>query len=134
MASSCKATTAAHAVVRLFDGADRWRPLPPLEGHTLSITRVQFSADGQYLLTASRDRSWRLFRRDADGTFVPLAGERAHARIVWDCAWSPRPSSHLFATASRDKTVRLWRIDERLQERPYAAVASIVLDLSLIHI
>ena len=128
VASSCKATTAAHAVVRLFDGADRWRPLPPLEGHTLSITRVQFSADGQYLLTASRDRSWRLFRRDADGTFVPLAGERAHARIVWDCAWSPRPSSHLFATASRDKTVRLWRIDERLQERPYAAVASIVLD------
>ena len=124
-ASTCKATTPAHAVVRLFDGAAHWRPLePPLEGHTLSITRVVISPDAAYLLTASRDRSWRLYQREADGTYGPLAGERAHARIVWDCAWSMRADERVFATASRDKTVKLWRLTTA-GERPYEALATL---------
>lgn len=124
IASTCKATSPAHAVVRLFDGAQRYKPLPDvLEGHALSVTRVRFSPDGQFLLTASRDRSWRLFRRDGPA-FVPFAGERAHARIVWDCAWSP--SEPLFATASRDKTVKVWRLLPA--DAPYALLATLKLD------
>lgn len=32
---------------------------------------------------------------------------KCHARVIWDCAW--HSSSLLFATASRDKTVKIWQ-------------------------
>lgn len=116
IASTCKASTPAHAVVRLFDAQHRFEPAKDaLEGHTLSITRVVFSPCGTYLLTVSRDRSWRMFRRTPRG-YVAWIGERAHARIVWDGAWAP--SSQLFATASRDKSVKIWKLVDDAQ-RPY---------------
>lgn len=125
IASTCKATTPAHAVVRLFDGRERYKPLAEvLEGHTLSVTRVRFSPSDEYLLTSSRDRSWRLFRR-AGSRYEPYAGERAHARIVWDCAWSV--DGRTFATASRDKTVKVWQLDAASAKR-YAPLATIELE------
>lgn len=124
IASTCKATTPAHAVVRLFDGRERYKPLASvLEGHTLSVTRVRFAPDGRFVLTASRDRSWRLFER-AGASYVPYAGERAHARIVWDAAWAR--DARTFATASRDKTVKVWRVLD--DERRYALCATLALD------
>lgn len=125
VASTCKATDASHAVVRLFDAAERFRPmLPPLAGHTLSVTRTSFSPDGRFLLSVSRDRSWRVFRR-VDGTYVPWIGERAHARIVWDGAWSPGYGTPTFATASRDKSVKIWALDEAQEAKPYWLEATI---------
>lgn len=63
IATSCKATTAEHAVIRLYETATWQQILPPLAGHTLTITRIVFSPDGQYILSCSRDRTWRLFRK-----------------------------------------------------------------------
>lgn len=126
VASTCKAAAPEHAVVRLHDGADRWRPLePPLGGHTLSVTRVAFTADAEFILTASRDRSWRVFRRSGD-TYEQFTGERAHARIVWDAAWGVDPGDRLFATVSRDKTAKLWRLAPS-GERPHTLVATLPL-------
>lgn len=77
----------------------------PLSGHTLTVTRIAFSPDDRFILTASRDRSWRLFERTPDG-YVPFAQEdKAHSRMVLDAAWG---SDSMFATASRDRTVKLW--------------------------
>ena len=36
--------------------------------------------------------------------YAPVAFDKSHGRIIWDCAWSAEGG--LFATASRDKTVR----------------------------
>lgn len=59
------------------------------------------------VLTVSRDRGWRLFKRSPEGGFSTLAGEdRAHARMVLDCAWAGKGA---FVTASRDKTLKVWR-------------------------
>lgn len=38
------------------------------------------------------------------GGYRPIASEKGHARIIWDCAWSK--VGGLFATAGRDKLVR----------------------------
>ena len=35
--------------------------------------------------------------------YIPIAAEKAHARIIWDCGWAI--GGDVFATASRDKTV-----------------------------
>jgi WD40 repeat protein len=65
-ATACKATTAKHAAVRIYD-TETFRPFgQPLEGHTLTVTRIAFSPDDQLVLTVSRDRSWRLFRKEEE--------------------------------------------------------------------
>ncbi|KAH7930113.1 WD40 repeat-like protein [Leucogyrophana mollusca] len=105
MATACKATSAEHAVVRVYD-TETWRPFgQPLEGHTLTVTRIAFSPDDHYVLSVSRDRTWRLFERGDNG-YLPIAADKSHARIIWDCAWSSEGDA--FATASRDKTVKIW--------------------------
>jgi WD40 repeat protein len=38
--------------------------------------------------------------------YTPAAVDKTHGRIIWDCAWSTE--GDLFATASRDKTVKIW--------------------------
>ncbi|GMK54156.1 hypothetical protein CspeluHIS016_0107420 [Cutaneotrichosporon spelunceum] len=106
MATACRATSAEHAVVRIVD-ASTWADRAVLPGHTLTVTRIAFSPDDSMVLTVSRDRGWRLFLRDGD-EWAPLASEeRAHARMVLDCAWA----GSAFVTASRDKSVKMWRLE-----------------------
>jgi elongator complex protein 2 len=74
-ATACKATTTKHAAVRMYD-TESFRPFgQPLEGHTLTVTRIAFSPDDQYVLTVSRDRTWRLFHKEETGG-VPLGFTR----------------------------------------------------------
>lgn len=113
VATACRASSGEHAVVRVVSSSS-WALLgTPLAGHTLTVTRIAFSPDDALLLTVSRDRGWRLFARNGDGYTPAAAEERAHARMVLDCAWFPSSSSSgsgsgEFATASRDKTVKIW--------------------------
>ncbi|KAI8321806.1 WD40 repeat-like protein [Martensiomyces pterosporus] len=131
IATSCKAASEKHANIRLYS-TRTWQPPPatrsaaPLSAHALTITRLRFSpptaagddtptttatqdAD-KYLLSVSRDRSWAVFTRVQKSTLGPyrLAHRqmKAHARIIWDAAWAP--DARFFATASRDKSVKLW--------------------------
>jgi WD40 repeat protein len=109
LATSCRATTAEHAVVRLVSTSS-WDTVAILPGHTLTVTRIQFSPDDRYILTCSRDRGWRVFGRiegeegKENGGWEMVAGEeKAHARMVLDACCLKRSGG--FATASRDKTV-----------------------------
>jgi len=87
-------------------GTEKWQAVgKPLAGHALTVTQVAFSPDDNLILSVSRDRSWRLFRREDDG-FVPVAADKSHARIIWDCTWAHE--GDVFATDSRDKTVKIW--------------------------
>lgn len=45
-----------------------------------------------------------------DGFAMCAKSEKPHARIIWDSAWATDGS--FFATASRDKTVKIWRTGE----------------------
>ena len=110
LASSCAAKTAAQAHVLLFD-TQSWSCVGTLHGHLNTVSCIAFSHDSAMLLTGSKDRHVALTRitrtqpHSAALSFdsVRLAG---HTRIVWGCAWSPDDA--VFATCSRDKTVRLW--------------------------
>jgi elongator complex protein 2 len=109
IASACRATSLNHAVIRIFE-TERWTELkPPLAAHTLTATRLRFSADDRYLLSVGRDRQWAVFERKEDMVFVlKQANAKGHARMVLDAAWAPFKSSSAFVTAGRDKQVRLW--------------------------
>jgi elongator complex protein 2 len=60
MASACKAQSTGAAAVWLWE-VGSWRSLAQLSGHTLTVTQLEFSPDGTYLLSASRDRSFSVW-------------------------------------------------------------------------
>jgi WD40 repeat protein len=78
------------------------KPFAKLQGHQAPVYRVSFSPDGLYLITASKDKTVKLWKQD--GTLVKtLSG---HKDWVLDVSFSP--DGKTIASASRDKTVRLW--------------------------
>ncbi|ANZ77293.1 BA75_04535T0 [Komagataella pastoris] len=130
VASSCRSNTAAHAVVRVFD-TKTWQQLPQvLEGHDLTITRLQFSPNNQFLLAVSRDRRFSLWKRtgsDLHHFELLKLQEKAHSRIIWDCCWAPSDfSDSTFFTVSRDKHIKAWSYDQAKKDT--VQLASLKLD------
>ena len=110
VATACKASSVDHAVIRLFE-TKTWHEIkPPLTAHSLTVTRLRFSADDKYLLSVGRDRQWAVFQRnDAEKCTYKLAesNPKGHSRMILDAAWAPT-SLRVFATAGRDKQVKIW--------------------------
>jgi elongator complex protein 2 len=67
IATACRATNAEHAVVRVIS-TTTWDPIgDSLYGHNLTVTKITFGRDDQSVLTCSRDRGWRMFRKKQNG-------------------------------------------------------------------
>ena len=115
IATACKASSIDHAVIRIYETRD-WREVkPPLTNHSLTITCLRFSDDDSYLLSGSRDRGWALFRRSTEdpGTYeLSLANPKSHSRMILGVAWAPLSNGPVFATAGRDKSIKMWSITE----------------------
>jgi elongator complex protein 2 len=110
IATACKASTLEHAVIRIYDGANNWREVkPPLESHVLTVTNLVFSPDGALILSVGRDRAWSVFDRNENGRWrLWERKEKAHTRIIYDCAWLPEGKA--FVTVSRDKSLKIWAL------------------------
>lgn len=108
IATAAKASTAEHAVIRLFD-THGWRELKPsLAAHALTVTALAFSDDSRRLLSAGRDRAWAVFESRAEAAWELVERrDKAHTRMVLDAKWAP--GGRAFATAGRDKCVKVWR-------------------------
>jgi elongator complex protein 2 len=111
VATACKASSIDHAVIRLYDTSD-WREIrPSLKAHSLTITSLCFSSDDQYLLSVGRDRQWAVFLRngqDPSSFSLLTSNPKGHSRMILDAAWAPQVANPVFATAGRDKSVKLW--------------------------
>jgi Tol biopolymer transport system component len=74
-----------------------------LRGHEDSLSSAAFSPDGTRIVTASRDKTARLW--DVE-TGQEIAVMRGHEDSVWNASFSPDGTR--IVTASGDKTARLW--------------------------
>ncbi|KAF7808839.1 elongator complex protein 2 [Senna tora] len=112
VASSCKAQSAAVAEIWLWL-VGSWKAVGRLQSHSLTVTQMEFSHDDNFLLTVSRDRHFSIFRITRTGTgeisYSLLTRQEGHKRIIWSCSWNPH--GHQFATGSRDKTVKIWAVE-----------------------
>ncbi|KAF3771252.1 WD40 repeat-like protein [Cryphonectria parasitica EP155] len=142
VASACRASSLNHAVIRLFE-TDRWTELrPPLAAHSLTVTRLRFSGDDRYLLSVGRDRQWAVFeeRRKEGGGGGGGEGEvgcyellqaepKGHTRMILDAAWAPAVVvGGIFATAGRDKNVKVWVMRSGEEDGKFRLAATIVCD------
>src|SRR5262249_1739275 len=75
-----------------------------LSGHTKSILKIQFSHDGQFLASSSKDGTVRLWSVVAGKPFATIVG--AHDSEPWEMSWSP--DDRKFAITSRHK--RSWEV------------------------
>ncbi|KAK6931542.1 WD40 repeat [Dillenia turbinata] len=112
VASSCKAQSAVVAEIWLWQ-VGSWKAVGRLQSHSLTVTQLEFSHDDNFLLAVSRDRQFSVFSINRTGTgeisYRLVTRLEAHKRIIWACSWNP--CGHEFATGSRDKTVKIWGVD-----------------------
>jgi hypothetical protein len=115
---------ASGATAVLWDAFAQARLLVALRGHKDRVLTAVFSPDGRRILTASFDRTARLW--DAE-TGAPGPALRGHESAVWSAVFSP--DGRWILTASADRTARLWpgeSLDafiDRMQRRARAARA-----------
>ncbi|ODH48134.1 hypothetical protein GX48_05729 [Paracoccidioides brasiliensis] len=144
IATACKASSLDHAVIRLYDAASSsWREIrPPLTAHSLTITCLRFSADDMFLVSVGRDRQWAVSRRveeggEGEGQSGPVfkllcANPKGHSRMILSASWAPMvegagAGKRIFATAGRDKTVKLWVQGQDQDQESFTCKATMTL-------
>lgn len=127
VATACKASSIDHAVIRIYECME-WREVkPPLTAHSLTVTSLAFSPDDKYLLSVGRDRQCAVFEKntDASTSFKMLTSNpKGHSRMILDCSWAPSDVGAVFATAGRDKTVKIWRLDDGKEDCAVSIIAT----------
>ena len=88
--------------VVVYDTED-YSPIKALIGHTMAIFSLQYSPDGEYLVSGSRDAQVKIWDNK---TYTLVQNIPAHLFAVNHIAFHPtRP---YFATASMDKSIKIW--------------------------
>ena len=76
--------------------------------HEKSVFALHYSPDERYLFSGGRDAHLKI--RDCQKTYTPIFSEAAHWFTINAIAIDP--SGQFFATASRDKTIRIWDLKD----------------------
>ncbi|KAJ2610547.1 Transcription initiation factor TFIID subunit 5 [Coemansia sp. RSA 1804] len=106
--------------VNSLDDADKLREKTTddcrkLIGHSGPVFGLDISFDSKYLISASEDKTARLWSLD---TFTNVVCYKGHNYPIWDVSFAPQ--GFYFATASHDRTARLWSCDHIYALRIFA--------------
>jgi len=91
--------------IYIFDSRNLSRALNILKDHVSAVMDIDFSPTGEELVSASYDRSIRLWKRN-QGHSRDIYHTKRMQR-VFSCAWTP--DNNYVLSGSDDGNVRLWR-------------------------
>ncbi|MBY0527075.1 MAG: hypothetical protein K2R98_27015 [Gemmataceae bacterium] len=80
----------------------------PLKGHTETVYAVAYSPDGKYVVTASFDKTLKLYEAATGKELKTFAGTTGHTNLILSLAFHPQ--GHGIASGSSDNSVKLWDI------------------------
>ncbi|KAJ3517507.1 hypothetical protein NLJ89_g455 [Agrocybe chaxingu] len=86
-----------------------WEAHPDGEFETISVLMEHTQDVNQILASASYDDTIKLYIEDPSDDWFCFTTLSGHASTVWSLAWSPAGTGGYLASASDDKTVRIWR-------------------------
>ena len=113
------ATASSDTTVRLWDWNENQKVLSykqdnliqVLREHTSVVNGVTFSHNGDYIATASRDNTVRLWKKDKNQTlYIINKILRGHGKWVYGVAFAS-DNKHI-VTASADTTARVWKLSK----------------------
>src|SRR5262245_18007993 len=77
-----------------------------LKGHSEAVYAVTHSPDGKFVVTASFDRTLKVFDAKSGKEFKSFGGQQGHQNLVVSIALSP--DGTLIASGSADNTAKVW--------------------------
>src|SRR5258707_13921955 len=77
-------------------------------GHQETVYGVALNGDGKQLLTASFDKTIKLWDVGTAKELRTFGGEKGHQNLVLDVAFAP--DGQTFASAGSDSTVKIWDV------------------------
>lgn len=82
------------------------------KSHNDEVWIVQFSPDGLHLASIAKNRSLIIYEFKSNSLIKKIKKEKIHDKEINCLNWNPQ--STLVATASADKTSRIWNIKGEL--------------------
>jgi hypothetical protein len=82
-----------------------WRTPRRLRGHTRAVLAVAWSTNDQWIATASKDQTAKIWNVSTGTERLTLAGHEGSVQAV-----AFAPDGNILATGSADSTVRLWSV------------------------
>jgi elongator complex protein 2 len=134
VASSAKARDVDAACIRLWNVSENRCAQVLKGGHKSTVTAMSFSPDTRFLVSSGKDRRLCVWERKSSslsegsitwGAFeLSCAVDVAHKRIVWGAHFCPFDST-VFATCSRDGSIKIWKLSEAAENNQKTSLEEI---------
>jgi platelet-activating factor acetylhydrolase IB subunit alpha len=89
--------------IKIWDSQNEWKNTKTFPGHEHSVSSVRFMPGDQFIVSASRDKTIRVFDVSSTHMVRTISGHAEWVRCV-----APSEDSKLLASCSNDQTVRTW--------------------------
>ncbi|EIN07139.1 dynein regulator [Punctularia strigosozonata HHB-11173 SS5] len=96
-------TCSSDLFIKVWDTQNEWKNTKTFPGHEHAVSSVRFMPGDQYIISASRDRTIRVFEVASTHLVRTITGHGEWVRCV-----RPSDDGQLLVSGSNDHTVRIW--------------------------